>query len=132
MLCTNHMLVEATAEISPEQHIIRMRPKWKLEEGDWTRYEEEMKHKTRWDTPATVEGLAREVFSDIMLSDRNNFQQTTGIVNTKHSKTWWSKQCDNAVRARKDVIKRMRRRPCPITTSIYRSARAKARYVLEE
>ena len=128
---SDHMVVEYTAEILPRLHVFRTRRRWKLTEGNWGGYRDEMRGKAGFQYENTASSLAAEVGADILLSASNHVGRTKGIINTRRSAAWWSTQCDSAIRARKDAHKRMRRRPCPTTIAIYRRARARARSVVD-
>jgi len=109
---SDHCPIHVEIQIKPNEAKIKSRKKWKFNDK-WEEYQgkivEKMDINEQWNT----EEINTHIINVIVETGKEIFGQTTGEVNMKYNKTWWTKKCQIAVNARKIAKRRLIQNPTP-------------------
>ena len=128
---SDHLMIVACIDASLSSHVRKIRPRWKLENADWSRYREMMGNLTG-PTAESVEENTSMISQEINIAANRCFGKSKGIIVSKFSAPWWNEACEVAVEARKTARSLMRRYPGPQTIQAYRTSDAEARKIMTD
>ena len=106
-------------------------PRWRLERADWNLFSSLAMVQCSCEEFQTVQEATDHITSQIRLAAEISVPRSSGKYR-RPPVPWWSDECHNAVRARKAVLRQLKRRPDDALLIHYKKARANARRVMKE
>ena len=106
-------------------------PKWRLERADWNLFSSLALVQGSCEEFQSVQEATDHITSQIRLAAEISIPRSSGKYR-RPPVPWWSDECRDAVRARKAVLRQLKRRPDDALLIHYKKTRANARRVMKE
>ena len=106
-------------------------PRWRLERADWNLFSSLALVQGSCEEFQSVQEATDHITSQIRLAAEISVPRSSGKYR-RPPVPWWSDECHEAVRARKAVLRQLKRRPDDALLIHYKKARANARRVMKE
>ncbi len=124
---SDHYPVITSVGIEPSTVQYRARPSWRFEGGSWGAWAVALQQ-TGFTPSQDFEVSCSNFANSIVSASTQVFPQTKEFVNPRFNKSWWTRECAQAVEARRAAKRALISHPSPATLIAFKRCSAKVKW----